>query len=117
MELKIIIIIVSLIILVGIILSAINKKKLINLVNSKNTPCSYSSTTTVKGFDKGGNQAPINKVVQEELDNVRRAENREYIYHDPNSTIRSDICTTDACQNIDPYNKQLKMICNKECEN
>jgi hypothetical protein len=111
MEVKIIIIIFSLIILAGIVLSAINKKKIINLVSNNKKPCSYETSKTIKGFDKGGNQAPI----QEELENVRRGENREKVHPDPNGTIRSDICSTDACQNIDPYNKQLKFICEQEC--
>lgn len=111
MEVKIIVIIVSLIILAGIVLSTINKKKIMKLVSDNKKSC--ESNETIKGFDKGGNQAPI----QEELENVRRSENREKVHPDPNGTRRSDICSTDACQNIDPYNKQLKLICEHECNN
>lgn len=114
MEVKIIVIIVSLIILAGIVLSAINKKKIMKLVSNNNKkPCVYENSTSIKGFDKGGNQAPI----QEELENVRRSENREKVHPDPNGTRRSDICSTDACQNIDPYNRHLKLICQQECNN
>jgi len=118
MEVKIIVIILSLIILAGIVLSAINKKKIMNLITSSDKPCSKKSSSTIKGFDKGGNQAPLNnQIIQEELENVRRSENREDVHPDPNATKRSDICSTDACQNIDPYNKQLKFICEHECNN
>ena len=113
MEVKIIIIIISLIILTGIVLSAMNKKKIMKIVNTKE-PC---PTNLIKGFDKGGNQAPVAvEPIKENMENIRRSENREEVHPDPNSTKRSDICSTDACQSVDPYNQQLEIICNHECK-
>lgn len=116
MEVKIIVIIISLIILAGIVLSTINKKQIMNLVSDNKKKCGNEKVTSIIGFDKGGNQAAISSV-QEEMENIRRTENREEVHPDPNATKRSDICTTDSCQSVDPYNKQLKIICQHECNN
>ena len=118
MEVKIIVIIISLIILAGIVLSTINKKKIMGLVSDdKKNNCSNEIITSIKGFDKGGNQAVVSQDIQEEMENLKRTENREEVHPDPNATKRSDICTTDSCQSIDPYNKQLRIICKHECNN
>jgi hypothetical protein len=114
MEVKIIIIIISLIIVVGIMLTALNKKHIKNALGTKlgSKSCSNVDDSKIQGYDTGGNQA----MIQEEYQNVRRENGRENSYPDPNATKRSDICTTGACKNCDPYNTQLMILC-KQCNN
>lgn len=110
MEVKIIVIIISLIIVVGIILTTLNKKQIKNALGKKS--CDTVVNSEVMGYETGGNQA----MIQEELKNIRRENGREKSHPDPNATQRSDICNTDACHNCDPYHKQLKIMCDK-CNN
>tara|TARA_B100001093_G_C26568209_1_gene901728 strand:+ start:294 stop:650 length:357 start_codon:yes stop_codon:yes gene_type:complete len=114
MDSKLIIVaIICVIVLASVVLTAMNRKKIAKMIIKKDSQCDYQSTAeSIKAFDKeSGNQAPV----MEEYNNLRRQENRERKQEDPSASNRSDICTTDACQNCDPYNKQLMTICKEEC--
>ena len=110
MEVKIIVIIISLIIVVGIILTTLNKKQIKNALGKKS--CDTVVNSEVMGYETGGNQA----MIQEELKNVIRDNEKEKSHPYPNATQRSDICNTDACHNCDPYHEQLIIMC-QQCNN
>ena len=104
MEVKIIVIIISLIIVVGIILTTLNKKQIKNALGKKS--CDTVVNSEIQGYETGGNQA----MIQEEFKNDN--DNEKEISHPyPNATQRSDICNTDACHNCDPLNTQLIIMC------
>jgi len=121
MENKLVIIsIIGAIIVIGIILSTVNKKNIKNILKNKNSNCSNDNSNNeniIMGYDRASKpHANLPSNLVEEYANLRRLENREKTQEDPSATNRSDICTTDSCNNCDPYNKQLQLLC-KECNN
>ena len=113
MEVKTIVIIISVLVLVGFLINA-NRKKLGKIINKKkcDSPDKVDPTNITPFDSSASSQAEI----KENYDNVRRNKNRVNIHLSPSITNRSTICSTDACTYCDPFNKQLVNICEHECK-